>query len=44
MQFHLHDNADTYWTDLRNSLNINNFVHGLVDNAADQGTVLDCNY
>jgi hypothetical protein len=32
------DNAATYWADLRSSLNLNSFVPGLVDNAADQGT------
>jgi hypothetical protein len=31
-------NAATYWTDLRTSLNLNSFIPGLVDNAADQGT------
>jgi hypothetical protein len=32
------DNATTYWADLRGSLNLNSFVPGLVNNAADQGT------
>jgi hypothetical protein len=32
------DNAATYWADLRAGLNLNSFVPGLVDNAADQGT------
>jgi hypothetical protein len=28
----------TFWTDLRNNLNINSFMFGLVNAAADQGT------
>lgn len=29
---------NTYWTDLRNTLQVNNFVPGFINSAADQGT------
>jgi hypothetical protein len=32
------DNATTYWSDLRTTLNINSFTTGLVTSAHDQGT------